>query len=40
MKHIRAVSLFACKDTGLEEGWQTSGTDAKFGTSSEVTWHQ
>jgi len=40
MKHKRVVLLFACKDVGLEQGWQTTGTDAKFGTSSEVTRHQ
>jgi len=40
MKHKRVVLLFACKDIGLEQGWQTTGTDTKLGTSSEVTRHQ
>jgi len=39
-KHKKEVLLFVCKDIGLEQGWQTTGTDAKFGTSSEVTRHQ
>jgi hypothetical protein len=33
MKHKRVVLLFACKDIGLEQRWQTTGTDTKFGTS-------
>jgi hypothetical protein len=40
MKDKREVLLFVCKDIGLEQGWQTTGTYAKFGTSSEVTGHQ
>jgi len=32
-KHKRVVLLFACKDIGLEQGWQTTGTGCKV-------WHQ
>jgi hypothetical protein len=39
-KHKRVVLLFACKNIGLEQGWQITGTDAKFGTCSKVTRHQ
>jgi hypothetical protein len=38
--NIRVVLLFSCKGIGLEQRWQTMGTDAKFDTSSEVTRYQ